>query len=69
MAYKLVKKRITDLRVGEMTYCRHGGRYDGVSIGLDEDGYFACTHRARSESYLNSRQIPLSKIKWIRSTG
>ena len=69
MAYKSVHKRVTDIRVGEMTYCKHSGRYDGVSIGRDDDGYFACTHRARSESYSSPDRIPLSKIKWIRSTG
>ncbi len=31
MPYKKVKKNIADLREGEMTYCRHSGRYNGVS--------------------------------------
>jgi len=67
--YKMVYKRVTDLNVGEMTYCKHSGRYNGVSIGRDDDGYFASTHRARSSSYSSPDRIPLSKIKWIRSTG
>ena len=69
MAYKKVYKRVNDLNVGEMTWCKHSGRYDGVSIGRDDDGYFASTHRARSESYPSPGEIPASKIKWIRSTG
>jgi len=67
--YKMVYKRVTDLNVGEMTWCKHSGRYRGVGIGRDDDGYFACTHRARSSSYPSPDRIPLSKIKWIRSTG
>jgi len=67
--YKMVYKRVTDLNIGEMTCCKHSGRYNGVSIGRDDDGYFASTHRARSSSYLSPSQLPLSKIKWIRSTG
>ena len=67
--YKKVYKRVTDLNVGEMTWCKHSGRYNGVSIGRDDDGYFACTHRARSESYPRPGEIPASKLRWIRSTG
>ena len=67
--YKQVYKRVTDLSVGEMTWCKHSGRYIGVSIGRDDDGYFACTHRARSESYPSPGEIPAGKLKWIRSTG
>lgn len=67
--YRMVYKRVTDLNVGEMTYCRHSGRYNGVSIGRDEDGYFVATHRARSESYDSPDKIPAKKLAWIRSTG
>ena len=67
--YKPVHKRVSDIATGEMTYCKHSGRYNGVSIGRDDDGYFATTHRARSESYSSPREIPASKLRWIRSTG
>jgi len=67
--YKPVYKRVTDLNIGEMTWCKHSGRYNGVSIGRDDDGYFALTHRARSSSYPSPGDIPASKLKWIRSTG
>ena len=67
--YKMVHKRVNDLLEGEMTWCKHSGRYNGVSIGRDDDGYFACTHRARSESYPSPGAIPMKKLAWIRSTG
>lgn len=67
--YKQVRKQISQLQVGEITYCRHSGRYNGVSIGRDDDGYFAMTHRARSESYASPDKIPAKKLAWIRSTG
>lgn len=67
--YKPVHKQISQLQVGEITYCRHAGRYNGVSIGRDDDGYFAMTHRARSESYSSPDKIPMKTLKWIRSTG
>jgi len=69
MAFKLVKKTINQLSVNEGTYCRHSGKYSGVSIGRDRNGYYAFTHRARSKSYPTAGKIPTSTIKWIRSTG
>jgi hypothetical protein len=67
--YKTVEKNVSDLQVGEMTWCKHSGRYTGVSIGRDDDGFFACTHRARSESYSSPAAIPTKKLAWIKSTG
>ena len=69
MPFKKVNKRIDQLQVNEMTWCRHSGRYKGVSIGRDRTGYFVCTHRASSKSYSSPSKIPESQIKWIRSTG
>jgi hypothetical protein len=40
-----------------------------VSIGKDEDGYFAYTHRSRSKSYKAKKDIPKSVLKRIESTG
>ena len=39
------------------------------SLGEDDDGYFAYTHRARSSSYPTPEEIPESKIKFIEGTG
>lgn len=41
----------------------------GVSFGMDKDGYFVYTHRARSKSYKTPALIPKSVIVWIESTG
>ena len=67
--YRPVHKQINQLQVGEITYPRHSGRYNGVSIGRDDDGYFVMTHRARSESYSSLDKIPMKTLKWIRSMG
>ncbi|MDD4985927.1 MAG: hypothetical protein PHQ43_09070 [Dehalococcoidales bacterium] len=67
--HKIVTKPIAKLEVGEMTWCKHSGRYRGVSIGRDKDGYYVCTHRARSRSYRSPLSIPLKELAWIKSTG
>jgi len=66
---KMVRKRITNLNVGEMTYPKTSGRYRGVSIGRDRQGYYATTHRARSKSYPSPGKIPSKTVSWIKSTG
>jgi len=57
------------LEEGQMTQPVQSGKFDGVSIGRDEDGFYCCTHRSRSSSYPSVDKIPLSKIKFIESTG
>jgi len=49
----------------------HGlsGRLSGTGLAKDHKGYFVHTHRARCSSYPTPEKIPLSKIKFIRSTG
>lgn len=39
------------------------------SIKKDDDGYYCCTHRARSDSYKSISKIPKSKFDFIGSTG
>lgn len=39
------------------------------SLGKDKDGYFAYTHRARTNSYKSPTDIPKSKIEFINSTS
>lgn len=65
----LVDKHSSKLEVNEGTYCRRSGRFNGVSIGRDKNGYFVFTHRARSKSYDSVGKIPNSVIKYIESTG
>lgn len=44
-------------------------RFGGVTVKQDADGYYVCTHRARSKSYPSPEAIPDSKIKFVSSTG
>ena len=44
-------------------------RLEGVGLAQDEKGFYVRTHRARSKSYSEPSEIPLSAIKFIRSTG
>lgn len=67
--YTMVKKPVTQVALNEVTFPKQSGRYNGVSIGRDKDGFFATTHRARSKSYPVPREIPDSKIRFIESTG
>ena len=38
-------------------------------MGMDKNGYFIYTHRARSKSYDKASQISVKDIKLINSTG
>lgn len=42
---------------------------EGVSLKRDKDGLFVHTHRARSKSYATVKEIPVSVIAFIESTG
>ena len=35
----------------------------------DKDGWYVTTHRARSKSYASIKDIPISRLKFIASTG
>jgi len=48
---------------------KHRGVRNGVSLGIDENGYFVYTHRARSKSYRSELSIPISVVAFIKSTG
>lgn len=41
----------------------------GVDLGVDKDGFFVMTHRARSKSKPEINKIPDKDIKFIESTG
>ncbi len=43
--------------------------FRGVSLKQDEDGFYVCTHRCRSDSYPSADKIPQSKIDYIETTG
>ena len=42
---------------------------DGFSMGIDKDGYFIHTHRARSKSFETPSKITAKAMKFIESTG
>lgn len=42
---------------------------NGFDMGIDKDGFFIHTHRARSKSYENPENISVKDIKFIDSTG
>lgn len=67
--FVLTDKNVNQLEIGEATYPRQSGRYEGCSIGRDSDGFFLFTHRARGKSYENVRDIPEKEINFIESTG
>jgi len=46
---------------------RHPG--NGCSIGRDDKGFYAYTHRARSKSYPGPDKIPLDRVRFVSSTG
>lgn len=41
----------------------------GFSMGIDKNGYFIHTHRARSKSHESFNKITAKEIKFIDSTG
>lgn len=61
-------RRSPEFETLQRSYTRDGLHY-GVSISKDKDGYFAHTHRARSKSYPTVEAIPVSKLKFVDSTG
>ena len=42
---------------------------DGFDMGIDKDGFYIHTHRARSKSYESPEKITEKDIKFINSTG
>ena len=41
----------------------------GYSMGVDKNGFFVHTHRARSKSYESPEKIPAKDLKFIDSTS
>jgi len=56
------------VEVLQKTVTKDGHKYQ-CGIGRDKDGYYATTHRGRSKSYKNKRDIPHSALKRIAATG
>jgi hypothetical protein len=52
----------------QKTVTRENKTYQ-CGIGKDSKGYYATTHRMRSESYPSKKDIPISILKKIAATG
>lgn len=63
--------KVTGLRLHPLLAkkIRTQGLAKGFSMGLDKDGWFIHTHRARSESREEPDGFTKKEIKWIDSTG
>lgn len=48
---------------------KEGGYPSGYDMGIDKDGYFIHTHRARSKSHDKPSGITANEMKFIDSTG
>lgn len=68
---KAGKSKITGLRLHPLLRKKisEGNYPDGFDMGIDKNGYFIHTHRARSKSYEDPSKIPVKSIKFIDSTG
>ncbi len=56
---------VTTLKIPKI----EGKSFKGVGLGADKNGFFVMTHRARSKSKLEIKDIPQKDINFIESTG
>jgi hypothetical protein len=78
VAYELVKY-VTSVKKGKVfglelhpelkRKIKEGGYPNGYDMGIDKDGYFIHTHRARSKSHDKPSGITAKEMKFIDSTG
>ena len=66
--YDRVDKRVSSLELNEITNVKKSGRYQGMCVGKDKNGFFVSC-RARSKSYESLKKIPESVLKFVKSTG
>jgi hypothetical protein len=68
---KAGKGKITGLNLHQdlVNKIEKGNYPNGFDMGIDKDGFFIHTHRARSKSYDKPSDIPVKDIKFIDSTG
>lgn len=68
---KVGKGKITGLRLHTdlIKKIKEGGYPDGFDMGIDKNGYYIHTHRARSKSHPTPDKITVKEIKFIDSTG
>lgn len=68
---KAGKGKITGLNLHQdlVNKIKKGNYPNGFDMGIDKDGFYIHTHRARSKSYEKPSDIPVKDIKFIDSTG
>jgi len=66
---ELVDKAPENLEIGEGTFPAGGGKFRGVSVGRNDYGYFAFTHRTNSREFNTPADIPDETVTFVRSTG
>lgn len=65
------KGRVSELELHPdiIKKCKEKGLTPGFSMGVDKNGYYIHTHRARGKSHKTPDKIPVSELKFIESTG
>jgi len=63
--FSIIDKSIYSLEVGEMTTVRDTGRFEGVQVGRDENGFFAKGPLGRTESHKWSGEITDEELENI----
>ncbi len=68
---KAGRSKISGLRLNKdlKSKISDGDYPSGFDMGIDKDGYFIHTHRARSKSYQKASDITVKEIRFIDSTG
>jgi len=68
---KAGSSKITGLNLAKslLDKIKKGEYPSGFDMGIDKNGYFIHTHRARSKSYSSPDKISVKDIKFIDSTG
>lgn len=68
---KASKGKITGLQLHPelKNKIKEGGYPSGYDMGIDKNGYFIHTHRARSKSHEKPSDITVKEMKFIDSTG
>jgi hypothetical protein len=61
---------IKSLKIGDRTAVLSSGRFTGLCVGRDANGFYLCTaaNLGRTKSYKMSRDIPTRKAEALKKT-
>lgn len=69
-AYEKMKKEINAITSSERNeFYKLFGKSTACSLAKDKNGYYVRTHRARSKSYPEIKDIPKKDVEFVRSTS